>query len=181
MTAYLQRQSSKRYRTLSRRRAPAPFTEYYEDTYSLDYPSEFSPLKGTRIEDYLNTSRRLNDTLHQRGIILHKKVIFTQYLNNLNDNYENIITNIMQTLRNNIEAYTLDDIISNLLDKANRIRSKIQDSVKALVTSLKKNIHLNKSKRPYKVTKQRYCRNCKRTNHIPQDCLDLFPEKIIKK
>ncbi|RKF56895.1 hypothetical protein OnM2_078049, partial [Erysiphe neolycopersici] len=69
------------------------------------------------MEEFLYTSCRLLDSMQQRGIELPKKVIFTQYLNNLSNNYENIVSNIMQTLRNNFYSYTLDELFSNFNDE----------------------------------------------------------------
>ncbi|RKF65214.1 hypothetical protein OnM2_011030 [Erysiphe neolycopersici] len=133
------------------------------------------------MEDFLNTSRQLLDSMAHRGIVLPKRVIFTQYLNNLTDNYENIVSNIMQTLRNNIDSYPLDELFSNLLDTANRLQSKAVNSQTALV-SLKSNPGKKfKSKKSYKFTKDMLCRHCHRTNHTTSDCFELFPEKVPKK
>ncbi|KAF5201337.1 hypothetical protein FRX31_009076, partial [Thalictrum thalictroides] len=132
------------------------------------------------MEEFLNTSRRLLDSMQQRGIELPKQVIFTQYLNNLSNNYENIVSNIMQTLRNNFDSYTLDELFSNLLDEANRLQSKIDSSETALILASKRPTKF-KSKKQYKVTKGMLCRHCSRTNHNTADCFDLFPEKAPKK
>ncbi|RKF56612.1 hypothetical protein OnM2_080064 [Erysiphe neolycopersici] len=133
------------------------------------------------MEDFLNTSRQLLDSMAQKGIVLPKRVIFTQYLNNLTDNYENIVSNIMQTLRNNIDSYPLDELFSNLLDEANRLQSKAVNSQTALVSLKSKPGKKFKGKKSYKVTKGMLCRHCHRTNHTTSDCFELFPEKIPKK
>ncbi|POS85598.1 hypothetical protein EPUL_002138, partial [Erysiphe pulchra] len=133
------------------------------------------------MEEFLNTSRRLLDSLNQRGIDLPKKMIFTHYLNNLTSSYENIVSNIMQTLRNYFDTYTLDELFSNLLDEANRLQSRIETNETALVLSTNKKIYKPKFKKPYKVTKGLLCRHCHRTNHNTTDCLDLFPDKAPKK
>lgn len=74
------------------------------------------------VEEFLNTSKRLLDTMIERKINLPIKVIFTQYINNLSDDFENMVTNIMQTLRNNFDTHTLDELFSTLLDEANRLQ-----------------------------------------------------------
>ncbi|RKF55829.1 hypothetical protein OnM2_086062, partial [Erysiphe neolycopersici] len=86
----------------------------------------------------------------------------------------------MQTLRNNFDSYTLDELFSNLLDEANRLQSKIESNETALIISSKRPTKF-KSKKPYKVTKGMLCRHCSRTNHTTADCFDLFPEKAPKK
>ncbi|RKF58958.1 hypothetical protein OnM2_064073 [Erysiphe neolycopersici] len=133
------------------------------------------------MEDFLNTSRRLLDSMAQRGIGLPKKVIFTQYLNNLTNNYENIKSKIMQTLSKNFDGYSLDEMFSNLLDEANRLQSKADISQTALVAFKSKPGKKFKGKNSYKVTKGMLCRHCHRTNHTTSDCFELFPEKIPKK
>lgn len=132
------------------------------------------------MNDFLNTSKRLLDSMTERNINLPKKVIFTQYLNNLSNEYENMVANIMQSLRNNFDIYSLDELFSNLLDEANRLQSKAQDSESALVINNKKH-HKNYPPKSYKIVKNKYCRHCKRNNHNTADCFDLFPEKAPKK
>lgn len=123
------------------------------------------------------TFRRVLDCMHHRGIKLSKKVIFTQYLNYLSSNYENVVSNIMQTLRKNFELYTLDELFSNLSDEPNRLQSKDKNAKTVLVAEFNKKPHKSRTKKPYKITKGLHFRHCNRTNNKTTDCFDFFPEK----
>jgi len=51
---------------------------------------------------------------------LPKQVIIAWVLNNLTDNYDGLVSNITQSLRTNIESYSIESLFSNLLDELKR-------------------------------------------------------------
>ncbi|POS82207.1 hypothetical protein EPUL_005997, partial [Erysiphe pulchra] len=98
------------------------------------------------------------------------------------------VLSITQSLRINKDTFTTESLFANLLDELKRLRFEDNNNNTILYISLnhkypnsnQNNISKNrpyKGKRPYKVTKGKYCRNCKRTSHNTVDCFFLFPEK----
>jgi hypothetical protein len=89
------------------------------------------------------------------------------------------VSNITQSLRNNKDAYNLESLFSNLLDESKRQESiEANNSEQALYIKTIKPKY--KGKKPYKITKGKYCCNCKQTSHITTDCFFLFPDKAPK-
>jgi len=89
------------------------------------------------------------------------------------------VSNITQSLRTNIESYTIESLFSNLLDESKRQESmEANNNTQALYTMSNKGKY--KGKKPYKVAKGRFCRNCKQTSHDVKDCYFLFPDKAPK-
>jgi len=131
------------------------------------------------MEEYLNKIKQLSDQLKAKNLELPKQVIIAWVLNNLTNNYDGLVSNITQSLRTNIESYSIESLFSNLLDE-----SKRQESMEANNNSQALYIMSNKGKykgkKPYKVTKGRFCRNCKQTSHDIKDCYFLFPDKAPK-
>ena len=76
------------------------------------------------MEEYLNKIKQLSDQLKAKDIELPKQVVIAWVLNNLTDNYDSLVSNITQTLRNDIKAYNLEDLFSNLLDESKRLDSR---------------------------------------------------------
>lgn len=87
------------------------------------------------------------------------------------------MSNITQSLRTNIESYSIESLFSNLLDESKRQESIDTDNSQALYISNKGRY---KGKKPYKITKGKYCRNCKQTSYDIKDCYFLFPDKAPK-
>jgi len=135
--------------------------------------------KYPSMEEYLNKIKQLSDQLKAKNLELPKQVIIAWVLNNLTNNYDGLVSNITQSLRTNIESYSIESLFSNLLDE-----SKRQESMEANNNSQALYIMSNKGKykgkKPYKVTKGRFCRNCKQTSHDIKDCYFLFPDKAPK-
>jgi Reverse transcriptase (RNA-dependent DNA polymerase)/gag-polypeptide of LTR copia-type/Integrase core domain/GAG-pre-integrase domain len=131
---------------------------------------------SNKMEEYLNKIKQLSDQLKAKNIELPKQVIIAWVLNNLTDNYDGLVSNITQSLRNDINSYNLENLFSNLLDESKRQDSK--ELSQALYSSNKN----YKGKKPYKITKGtgKYCRNCKKTSHNITDCAFLFPDKAPK-
>lgn len=130
------------------------------------------------MENYLNKIRELTDDLKSKKLTIPKELIMAWILDNLTPQYDNIVTNITQSLRNNEEAYSLDQLFSNLIDESKRQGSIDNNTEMALYTSLR-NKYKNKkvTKNQYRVNKSRYCTNCKKQSHITADCYHLFPNK----
>lgn len=74
------------------------------------------------LENYINSFRRVINSLESRGISLPNKFIVALLLNNLNKDYEYIVTVITQSIRtsNNIN---LEEIVAQLLDESRRLKS----------------------------------------------------------
>ena len=131
--------------------------------------------KYSSMEEYLNKVKQLSDQLKAKKLELPKQVVIAWVLNNLTDEYEGLVSNITQTLRNNIESFTLESLFSNLLDESKRQENK--ESNVALFTYNNKRY---KGKKPYKITKGKFCKHCKLPSHEVKDCYFLFPHKAPK-
>ena len=138
-------------------------------------------LKYNSMEEYLNKVKQLSDQLKAKNLELPKQVIIAWVLNNLTDNYDGLVSNITQSLRTNIDSYTLETLFSNLLDESKRQESNEANTDQALI------IGGYKGKKPYKITKsgssganKKYCINCKQHSHITSNCAFLFPDKAPK-
>lgn len=132
--------------------------------------------KFNSMEQYLNRVKQLSDDLKAKDMELPRQILFAWVLNNLTPVYRSLVSNITQSLRNNKDAFTIESLFANLLDEAKRLHFEDDKSEQALLTSTKDNKVKNrhyKGKRPYKITKGKYCRNCKRATHNTMDC--FFP------
>ena len=72
------------------------------------------------MEEYLNKIKQLSDQLKAKNLELPKQVIIAWVLNNLTDNYDGLVSNITQSLRTNIESYSIESLFSNLLNESKR-------------------------------------------------------------
>jgi len=123
------------------------------------------------MEEYINKVKQLSDQLKAKNLELPKQVIIAWVLNSLTDNYEGFVSNITQSLRNNSENITLENLFSNLLDESKRQDNKdYTNNPQILFTKYK-------GKKPYKITKGKYCGHCKLGSHNYNDCYFLFPHK----
>jgi len=129
--------------------------------------------KYSSMEEYLNKVKQLSDQLMAKKLALPKQVVIAWVLNSLTDNYDGFISNITQSLRSNSEAYSLETLFSYLLDESKRLESK--DSSVFYTQHVK-----YKGKKPYKITKGKYCKYCKLTSHEAKQCFFLFPDKAPK-
>ena len=76
------------------------------------------------LEAYLNSFKRISNSLEAKDIKLPDKFLVALLLNNLNKEYEYIVAVITQDLRvNNYTTIDLDEIMRNLLDEARRLNS----------------------------------------------------------
>jgi hypothetical protein len=130
--------------------------------------------KHSSMEEYLNKVKQLSDQLKAKQLELPKQVIIAWVLNSLTDNYEGFVSNVTQSLRNNAESFTIETLFSNLLDESKRQDNKdYNNNTQILHTQYK-------GKKPYKITKGKYCKNCKLPSHDIKDCYFLFPNKAPK-
>ena len=75
------------------------------------------------LEEYINAFKRVVNNLEFRQIILPKKFITALLLNNLNKDYEYVVTIITQTVRTTDSEINLENINSRLLDESRRLKS----------------------------------------------------------
>ena len=76
------------------------------------------------LEAYINSFKRSVNSLQSKNIVLPNKFLIALLLNNLNKDYDYVVAIITQTIRvDNTTNYTLDDIISQLLDESRRLYS----------------------------------------------------------
>jgi hypothetical protein len=125
------------------------------------------------MEEYINKIKRLSDQLKAKELELPQQVIVAWVLNNLTDEYEGLVSNITQGLRNAKEMINTDILFSNLLDEAKRLRSR--EPTQVLYTGSK-----YKGKKPYKIVKGRFYKHYKLPSHETKDCFFLFPDKAPK-
>ena len=129
------------------------------------------------MEEYLNKVKQLSDQLKAKNLELPIQVIIAWVLNNLTDAYDSIVSNITQSLRNNKEAYNLESLFANLLDESKRQDSKDDNKKESKAFYTTKTY---KGKKPYKITKGKYCKHCKQLSHNTDNCFFLFPDKAPK-
>jgi hypothetical protein len=77
----------------------------------------------SNLELYINYFKRLSNSLKAKEISLRNKFLVALLLNNLNKDYEYIVTIITQTLRIDNNNIDLDSIIAQLLDESRRVNS----------------------------------------------------------
>lgn len=69
------------------------------------------------MEEYLHKVKTLVDDLRAKEIILPEKVVMAWILNHLTPEYDGFISNIIQALRKDSSAYTLETLYSCLIDE----------------------------------------------------------------
>jgi hypothetical protein len=126
------------------------------------------------IEDYLNKVKQLTDQLEIKDLKLPNQVIMAWVLNHLSSDYEGLVSNLTQSLRNNPEAFNLETLFANLIDEGKRLNSK--ERTQALYTHTKA-INAKNTKKSFKSVKGKHCSNCKMTLYKVKDCYFLFPNK----
>ena len=75
------------------------------------------------LEKFLNKFKNIINNLESKNIILPNNFIAALLLNNLNKDYEYIVTIITQTIRINNSEVNVDAIIAQLLDESRRLNS----------------------------------------------------------
>lgn len=123
------------------------------------------------MEGYLNKVKQLSDQLKAKKLALPDQIVIAWVLNNLSDNYEGFISSVTQSFRTNSGAYTLESLFANLLDESKRHMPLDKDSI--LYTRYK-------GRKPYKITKGKFCKYCKLASHDIKSYYFLFPEKAPK-
>ena len=135
--------------------------------------------KFSSIEEYLNKIKELTDQLEAKELILPRTVIIGWVLNNLSDDYEGLISNITQSLRNNAKSYTLETLFSSLLDESKRLENRENNHPQAFLTTRRERgpVGKYKAKNSFKAQKGKFCTYCKLSSHEAKNCFFLFPEK----
>jgi gag-polypeptide of LTR copia-type len=130
------------------------------------------------MKEYLNKVKQLTDQLKVKRLELPVQVIIACVLNNLTESYDSVVSNITQSLRNNKDAYNLESLFANLLDESKRqgLKEYKEKDNKVFYT----NNQPYKGKKPYKITKGKYCKYCKLTSHANDNCYFLFPNKALE-
>ncbi|KAI0995475.1 hypothetical protein K3495_g12704 [Podosphaera aphanis] len=137
--------------------------------------------KFASMEEYLNKVKQLTNDLESKEIILPNQVIIAWVLNNLTSEYNSIISNITQSLRNDRKSYDLESLFSTLIDESKRQTTLTEHEVALFANTNNGQKHKpTKHFKPYKITKPKFCRNCKKTSHNANDCYFLFPHKAPK-
>lgn len=129
------------------------------------------------MEEYLNKVKSLVDDLKSKDILLPNQVIIAWVLNSLSDEYEGFIQNIIQSLRQDPKAYTIETLFSSLIDEA-RGRENYSENNNGYnkLLLLKRNRNKNYKKMPY----GKYCDHYKLPSHMTDNCWFLFPNKAPK-
>ena len=122
------------------------------------------------MEEYLYRVKTLADDLRGKNIILPNQVVTAWILNHLSSDYEGFVSNIIQALRKDPKAYTLESLISSLIDEA-RGRENGKNSI-LLANNIKA-----KGKSYNELSKDRYCHYCKLNSHSTEKCFFLYPDK----
>ena len=97
-------------------------------------------------------------------------MVISWVLNSLNDTYSGFISTIIQALRKDPNAYTIDSLFSSLIDEA-RGKEEEDNSQNRLLTIGSKKAY---KKLPYR---QKYCENYINTSHMTKNCWFLFPNQ----
>lgn len=136
-----------------------------------------------RMEEYLNDIQRLLNDLHSQNIVLSKQLIIMWTLNNLGDEYKAYTTAIIQALRKDPNAYTVDSLFASLNDEArgkeNEALGQTQEALNTIKNGritkpyrAKAGLSLNRTKKAYKKLpfKGKWCEACKMTSHETSAC-----------
>jgi hypothetical protein len=75
------------------------------------------------LESYINSFKRIINSLESRNISLPTKFIVALLLNNLSKDYEYIVTVITQSIRTSTSEINIEEIISQLLDESRRLNA----------------------------------------------------------
>ena len=146
------------------------------------------------LEAYINSFKRSVNSLESRNITLPNKFLIALLLNNLNKDYDYVVAIITQTIRvDHTTNYTLDNIISQLLDESRRLQSlknrgynnnsynnSYNTSTKNKSTSNNKNsgyandIEMSMQTNNNK-SKNSKCSYCKRKGHLESNCYKKHP------
>ena len=74
------------------------------------------------MKNYINNLKRISDQLYAKNIKLLDKIIFAWALDNLIEEYDDIVTIITQTIRiNGDKVLNLKELFVNLIDESKRV------------------------------------------------------------
>jgi hypothetical protein len=140
--------------------------------------SDFSSMK-----DYLNKVKTLISDLAGKNINLPDQVVIAWVLNNRGEPYAPLTQNIIQSLRKDPAAYTIDSLFACLIDEArghHLDHSGQYDHIYTTHAAASSSYHMpnnhgQKAKNAHKRLpyQGKYCFNCKRKNHNVYSLLGL--------
>lgn len=140
------------------------------------------------LESYVNSFKRIVDSLSARSINLPNKFLVALLLNNLNKDYEYVVAIITQTIRlEPNKEIDINNIISQLLDESRRIKGKNKNynnatsssyssssSSKKPNSSYTNNVEMSMqtkaTKKPKKPNKDKLCSYCNLKGHVEANC-----------
>jgi hypothetical protein len=159
------------------------------------------------VEEYVAKLKTLADDLRKHELVIPDKMVMAWTLFHLNESYKNFVANVIQSLRQNPNAYTFDLLVVSLLDEA-RLHEAQDTTYVAVARRGHKNAttrsksgsgaqsrmytesRSSKNKpsndgwttvtRKNKVAKRVHCTNCKKNGHVRSDCYFLHPDKAPK-
>ena len=137
-----------------------------------------SSCKGN-VENYLQTIKRLTNSLESRKLSLPAKFIAALVLNNLSKEYDYLVTIITQDLRSK-DLIDLDLIFSQILDESRRLKgNKHSVATSTEPSSYSKDVEmsLNSHKAKHKPNAKTFlsCSYCKKRGHKEEKCWQKNP------
>jgi hypothetical protein len=144
------------------------------------------------LENYLNSFRRIVNSLESRSINLPTKFVVALLLNNLNKkDYEYIVAVITQTIRTNNSEIDLEEIISQLLDESRRLGTTTSYYNRYISVNTNNNsynksssynndVEMSLQTNNKKYTKNKFknnlkCNFCKLKEHLESNCYSKNP------
>ena len=142
------------------------------------------------LEEYINAFKRVINSLNSKGISLPTRFVVALLLNNLNKDYEYIVTIITQSIRLS-SSVDLEAIIVQLLDESRRLNSirsnknyypsntSIDNSKKS--SHYSNDVEMSMQTNSNKNTKNRInrpiikCNYCNKKGHIESKCFEKYP------
>lgn len=142
------------------------------------------------LEEYINAFKRVINSLNSKGISLPTRFVVALLLNNLNKDYEYIVTIITQSIRLS-SSVDLEAIIVQLLDESRRLNSirsnknyypsttSIDNSKKS--SHYSNDVEMSMQTSSNKNTKNRInrpiikCNYCNKKGHIESKCFEKYP------
>ena len=129
----------------------------------------------SKMKNYINNLKRISDQLYAKNIKLFDKVIFAWAFDNLIEEYDDIVTTIIQTIRvNGDKALNLKELFVNLIDESKRVITRNKKTALYIKHDKKRNKSQHMSeyriKKPITNITQGKCSYCKRDKHAKNKC-----------
>ena len=82
-----------------------------------------------KMKNYINNFKRISDQLYAKNIKLLDKVIFAWAFDNLIEEYDDIVTTIIQTIKvNDDKVLNLKELFVNLVDESKRVITRDKET-----------------------------------------------------